>query len=188
MITLSQEDFDLALGYWQVQTTAVIGDESFDVITKFPYDYYPGQVTGGTIQPLNTKEAWDRYIWNPPEFDTEHFDIDETASGKPNWHQIVESAITARRELAVKKLRAVCQDKITRDAFGEDTLDDERNLRMAALENNMDISSKILEKNRLTARYREIRDWINQLTDLDQLSELDFDNNTYWGASWNSPT
>ena len=122
MITLSQEDFDLALGYWQVQTTAVIGDESFDVITKFPYDYYPGQVTGGTIQPLNTKEAWDRYIWNPPEFDTEHFDIDETASGKPNWHQIVESAITARRELAVKKLRAVCQDKITRDAFGEDTL------------------------------------------------------------------
>lgn len=183
--TLTPYQFELAIGYMIQHPVQVAPDEFLP--SRLPYGYFPGQITGGGLVSLNTRDAWDKYVWNPPEHDHDHPDSQPDCAPKPTWDTLVEYATAALRAQAVDRLRQACSARITQDAFGEATLDDERNKRLRALEFGADLADQIKTMHTLRARYKAIKAWLEAVTDIEALAGLDFSAPEFWTPTWTPP-
>ena len=57
---------------------------------KRPYDLIPGTRPGGVEFVIETKERWDAYQWNPPQYAQNHYpEPDPAASPKPTYEQVL---------------------------------------------------------------------------------------------------
>ena len=138
-----------------------------------------------------TEDDWRAYRWNPPQ-SSSRLNPDNAADAKPTWMQLVTAAAEKLQEEAVKRLRADCASRITR-GYGELTPQDENHQRLKAMEPGADddlqrrITAGHAERDRLLARYHEIKTWLLTLTDLDRLKNLTFETDDYWTTTWSPP-
>lgn len=183
--TITPHQFDLAISYMIQHPEQILPDEF--ATSRLPYGYFPGQTTDGRLVALNTREAWDSYVWNPPEYDHEQPDSQPDCLPKPPWDTLVEYATAALREQAVDRLREACSARITKDAFTAATLEDERNKRLRVLEAGTNLAAEIQAMEKLRARYQAIEAWLATLTDMDVLSALDFSDPEFWAPVWTPP-
>ncbi len=81
----------LDVNEWQVAINNLIYGATRTVAA--PYNRFPGDRPGlQSAAKLNTRELWDAYQWNPPQYLTEQYpDPDPDASPKPAWDDIVEA-------------------------------------------------------------------------------------------------
>ena len=69
---------------------------------------------------------------------------------------------------------------ITAEAFEQPSLDDEKLLRINALESGDDISEHLDKMAAIKARYRELKAVVNSMTNLEALAKLDFKDSRRW--------
>ena len=151
MDKLSAEEFALAIGYMDSVRIEVGPDEYAP--TELPYGLFPGQATGGGSADLTSKDQWDRYIWNPPEFDAQHPDSQEGVASKPTWEQLVEWATQASAEIALEELRLWTREQICTKIYDAHDLIDE-------IHNHIEGSYSEIQhggRQRICAKYRIVK-------------------------------
>ena len=143
---------------------------------RLPHDHFPGAYHGGHLE-FATEELWNLYPWNPPAFIT--LEIDALASPKPTWAEIEAQVdpgqVRFLAPLLRLDLRRECRERIT-VAYGENTFDAEMELRLRS-----DTPDEDAERDRLRARYRELKDRIETGT-LEELRALDLETDATWAA------
>ena len=176
---ISVIDLGKALAYMQTLEIPDPDNNNKPYPTKFPYDILPGHNEFGDSLSLTTREAWEGYHWNPPQY-TRYTESQDDVMAKPGWKTVVEYAVMARRERGIKQLRQVCREKITAEAFEQPSLDDEKLLRINALERGDDISEHLDKMAAIKARYRKLKAVVNSMTNLEALAKLDFKDSRRW--------
>jgi hypothetical protein len=151
-----------------------------------PFRHDRLQCLGGDY-PWITEDEWAAWRWNPPE-GSPHLVAQEGADAKPTWRQVSAAAISILKERAIARLRRVCSSLITTRAFAARNLEDERNVRLRALEAGTELADEIAAMASYRTRYTALRQWVMGLTDLHDLEILDFSDPLYWGPTWSPPS
>ena len=144
------------------------------------------------LPPTIDEQIWLRYGWNPPGNIALDGEADIGAGSKPSWATIAAFAINKRRQQFIARLDAECTTRITA-GYGEQNEKAELHFRLRATESGASNADKIrqadgnTERDRLRARYQAIKAWINTLTDLDTLADVDFSDPDYWSLDWTPP-
>ena len=144
-----------------------------------PYGLFPGSYPGGNDEKIfESKEAWDAYVWNPPQYSGLEGDPDPRASSKPEWEELevvgmLEHLSQARTD-KLRLLKSECEIRITR-AYGEMNTRDELFLRLRGGQT----AKQDAERERLRAKYIEIKTTI-QNASLKQLQSLDLNADGLW--------
>jgi len=186
---MSGADLDIALAYMQA-SNEIDPSSGLPYPTNLPYGVFPGQAETDIV-PLHDRHAWTAYRWNPPEF-SGHDESQPNCAAKPTWEALVGYAIAARRDQAIARLRTACAARITQ-GYGERTSAEELQFRLRAAEPDPSPADQTrlthgnTERDRLRTRYQTIHAWIHTLTDLDQLTNLDFTSPDYWSPDWTPP-
>ena len=189
MDLISRDDLTLAIT-WLHSHPATDPELGQPYPTRLPYDAYPGQTPDGLID-LTTRDAWNWYRWNPPEY-LDYTEHQADCMAKPTWDMIIGALVSVRQEQAIDRLDSVCTARITA-GYGEQNEKAELHFRLRATESGASNADKIrqadgnTERDRLRARYQAITAWINTITDPDILRNLDFSDDEYWSATWSPP-
>ena len=189
MDSMHRDDLVLALN-WLALHPETDPDTGRPYPTRLPYDTFPGQ-TPDSIIDLNTRDAWNWYQWNPPEY-LDHAESQADCMAKPTWEMLLHAIRQVQRLRAIKRLDAACESRITQ-GYGANTSQAEWHFRLRAAEagasevDKQRLTAGNAERDRLRARYRAITARINTITDLDTLRGLDFSDDDYWSATWSPP-
>lgn len=99
----------------------------------------------------------------------------------PTWDELVEAErlvlLDDAKERRIKRLRRVTSDRITA-AYGAVDRDDELNIRLRLAHT----LAQDEERERIVAKYKEIRDMINGKKTESGIHEIDFDSEDLWTA------
>ena len=121
---MNRQQFDLALNWLRSQDPPLV----------LPFGLTPGEQPGGDA-PTFTAETWEQYRWNPPgaqAYEEGAFDAD--ASAKPTWAMLQAALGPAQLEQArrgaLAELHDLCRRKITTEAYGVRTTEEEIFLRL----------------------------------------------------------
>ena len=153
-------------------------------VDKLPYGIVPF-----AARTAISEADWLLYEWNPPK---PYTIPDPAASPKPTWKILNRWAAQHLRNEAIARLRTACAARITQ-GYGERTSAEELQFRLRAAEpdpspaDQTRLTTGNTERDRLRTRYQTIHAWIHTLTDLDQLTNLDFTTPDYWSADWTPP-
>ena len=147
---------------------------------KLPYGIFPGSFPGG-VAPFLTKEDWESYEWNPPQY-LKHLESynspDGEAWGKPTWESLdVILPYAMANILRIDKLAELDLEATTRitGAYEQDNFNDEVKLRLG----NRQTTEQDEEKDRLRTLYATLKNRINTST-LEELEALDLTDDVIW--------
>lgn len=155
---------------------------------KYPHGVFIfGEGSGLELIPELTETLWNNYQWNPPVHGHEDpegtFELDDEAPPKPTWEKLMLAyksfKIPADRLFRVEELRFQCSRRISL-AYGENSFEEEVKTRL----NNDHTAEEDAERERLRARYAEIKAWILANDDLDRVDIYD---DTVWEEGWSPP-
>ena len=141
---MNRQQFDLALNWLQSQDPPLV----------LPFGLTPGEQPGGAVLTF-TAETWNDYRWNPPgtkAYEEGAFDAD--ASAKPTWAMLQASLGPAQLEQArrgaLAELHDICKRKVTTQAYGVASAEEELFLRLRGGETD----AQNAERDRLRGLYQ----------------------------------
>ena len=155
---------------------------------RFPHDLFPGENIGGNVH-LGTREHWEGYDYNPPEYfqnrDHPFAVADPRADAKPTWDQILErhTLLTGKNQRLSFHLEVTSEEtRRIRAAYIGDldvpqTAEQEIFYRIRA--SAADLVEKDAERDRLHRVATILRKQVETLP-ADQLDTLDPTDDTHW--------
>ncbi len=158
--------------------------------TALPYGHIP---FARSKQPDDevTEADWRAWQWNPPQ-EGLYSQPDNSADAKPTWNMLVVWSTQANRDAAIARLDTECATRITA-GYGEQTTHAEWQFRFRASEagasdaDRQRVAAGHAERDRLRARFQEVKTYIDGLTDISKIEQLDFTDPTYWAPTWSPP-
>ena len=169
------------LNYVEIQTAINSLRKNEGLI--IPYECCPG--TEENSHEIWTRDIWNNYQWNPPQF-SEYTTPDNKASDKPGWEQLLEQFDVAEVEIArvfiLLDLDETATVRISKvyHIKADQNPEKEWQVRLSG----KDTSKEDAERIRLVKRHNEIKQRIENTTDIKTLDRIKniLDMDELWSA------